>query len=224
MKQANIIKLFDITRQTWTNWKNQDKKIVTLLQYFNDEDIEYLMLENKIPKLEHINIIYINLLGKYNDYISKVINDTDKTYYEQISVDFDRAYKEIFISTPILFIFELISHGWENNAIDGIMKEIAQYIKNENYATELHNLMQINNDIQTLLDIFYEEKSFYLYYKYFPYSKGLFRDGVSENHKKYFDFYIALKKLNRDTISKDEKIIKLQSLIGEHFNIDSTIY
>jgi hypothetical protein len=36
MKQANIIKLFNNTRQTWTNWKNEKKtnsRIARILFY-----------------------------------------------------------------------------------------------------------------------------------------------------------------------------------------------
>lgn len=55
MKQANIIKLFNITRQTWTNWKNEGKPIVELIDYcFDDADIEQFLIDKKIDKYEKI--------------------------------------------------------------------------------------------------------------------------------------------------------------------------
>lgn len=56
MKQTTIVKLFNITRQTWTNWKKEEKPIVKLIEkYFNDEDIEEFLEKEKCSKLENIN-------------------------------------------------------------------------------------------------------------------------------------------------------------------------
>lgn len=51
-------KLFQFTRQSWNNWKNEQRPVVLLLEkYFTNEEIEEFLNTSKMAKLEAIREI-----------------------------------------------------------------------------------------------------------------------------------------------------------------------
>jgi hypothetical protein len=230
MKQTNIIKLFDITRQTWTNWKKQDKKIVQLLNYFNDFDLEYLILEDRIPKMVHLDKLYTNLFSKYTKYISNLLNDTDKSFYESLDNNFDEVYNKIFLHTPIFFIFELVLESFNSSKIfhspdhmkTNLIRLYNKYeISNEDII-ELNSIFNIDDDICIILSIFSEEKNFNLYYNYIEPKSNFFDDekNISKEHKRYYEFWLKIKKLKQEKLEKSEKMKYLKILIQNINKLD----
>lgn len=54
----NIEKLFGFTRQTWAKWGQENRPIVKLIGYFEDEDINQLLTTDRIAKLENLNLVH----------------------------------------------------------------------------------------------------------------------------------------------------------------------
>ncbi|MFA5501653.1 MAG: hypothetical protein WC253_03340 [Sulfurovaceae bacterium] len=49
-----LIQIFNITRQTWNNWKKENRLIVTLIEkYFTKEDLEEFLQTGKITKFDN---------------------------------------------------------------------------------------------------------------------------------------------------------------------------
>jgi len=230
MKQTNIVKLFDITRQTWTNWKKQDKKIVELLNYFNDFDVECLLIKNKIPKMDHLDKLYNNLFSKYTMYISSLMNSTDKYFYENLDNNFEEAYNKIFLHTPIFFIFELILDSSNNSIIFhspnlmkvNLIRLYSKYEISNKEEMEIDSIFNIDNDTCIALSIFSEEKNFNLYYHYVEPKSSLFNDStnISKEHKNYYEFWLELKKLKQKKFENSKKLNYLKKLIQNISKLD----
>jgi hypothetical protein len=68
--------LFQFTRQSWNNWKIEQRPIVSLLEkYFTNEEIEEFLTSQKMAKLEAIkgiNVEDINFILENKDMIRKL--------------------------------------------------------------------------------------------------------------------------------------------------------
>jgi hypothetical protein len=124
--------LFSITRQTWSKWKKEDRKIVNLLEtYFNDEMLIEFQNTGKVSKLELLKQIEIHTLD------SNLRNLT--SFQRRLLIYIISAYKEQCSDESLLYSRkEFIFYIFKNNMLNKIQD--IKYFETKNDEESVSNL------------------------------------------------------------------------------------
>lgn len=82
-----IEELFGFTRQTWSKWQKENRPIVKLLNYFDDDDILELLNTGKIERLEITTFVQEQIRKACRDYIY-FFRDDIHTLWHDFSLKF----------------------------------------------------------------------------------------------------------------------------------------
>ncbi len=143
MKQTTIVKLFQITRQTWTNWKKEERPIVELIEkYFTDEDIEEFINTGICSKLEKKDNISHKNTNIQNEINSKLMNFQKEALLRALRVSLKSIKNDNY---TLLEQIEKIKN--ENSFFEQIIKNL--FSKNDDiialkHFNNLYNLINLS--------------------------------------------------------------------------------
>jgi hypothetical protein len=104
-----MVKLFGFSRQSWNNWKKEERPIVKLLEsLFTNEDISEFLETGKISRFENLDTLDSDLIERHIAYElkHKLYLDTQSSFFK----------------------------WFEHMAGTGVMDKVIQEIREENYT------------------------------------------------------------------------------------------
>lgn len=173
MKQSTIIKLFNITRQTWSNWKKEKKPIVSLIEtYFNDKDIEEFIETGRCSKFDSIyfnddeQISSKGIANSLRGELGEKKKNTRNWFQHQIILMYrafeqketdinDTFKKEDLIKIIQNYDIKLLRDKWQNGITQKDKEDTIKFI------SKLENI-QVNyiiNNIEEFLQILWDNRN-----------------------------------------------------------------
>lgn len=159
-----IEELFGFTRQTWAKWQKENRPIVKLLNYFDDEDIDQLLNNGKVIKMEQIQAVEnLKLLVHeiHNVILQKLSYKVDKynldTFLPKIIDEYNNVYTkyptdvvEEFIEFILKYDLSLYLDSLENSECNVVelqssLLEIISFVSKEIFYLYVENINLLDN-------------------------------------------------------------------------------
>lgn len=237
----NIEKLFGFTRQTWAKWQKEDRPIVKLISnYFDDQDINQLVITGSIKKFENLKQIQsLVIINSCNIYIDTFIQKTDSNtlkyaspyfldFYFSFLVKFNEFQKnQKFSSVLNGFFIDYIVDKYQDAQK---LKDISKYIFLFNNWDELMGIflnLSLENNLSMLLEIsdaynnkikkeeiYFHIISLYVYRNHSSLTSGLKIELIKMLHDKTKDEFYDYDLLIREIQKIDFEMIDILKELG----------